>query len=281
MPAGLVNVEADGTREHYIKIFKALGPAGCMKLPGCPGRHDLQGLGLNRLQQSAWLPWKVQSVLVANMSRTTQVMAGEAILPYDIKTSKRVRASEAQQDGCAAARLLLRAGEDEISSEGVTGPKSKKPKDGSEWCHSDDKVVVRVRDNAVAERLEMQQAVLEGLASQEVLALSVAIQARIISGKPGNPKRKRGFAKVFDSHVSVFEAFRNTIGLDPELDIKGTADDNYYQRNTEVHGDDAHLRRWARRLCKQKYVALVKGEHPWPCALIEHFDLVEKKLFKL
>ena len=70
-------------------------------------------------------------------------------------------------------------------------------------------------------------------------------------------------------------------GLDPELDIKRIADDNYYQRTQEVHGDDAFLRRWAGRLCTQQYVALLKGDHPWECALIEQFDKAEKTLFNL
>ena len=56
------------------------------------------------------------------------------------------------------------------------------------------------------------QAVLKGLASQEVMALSVAIQARIVSGEEGKADRKSGFAKVFESHPSQFESFRKAAG---------------------------------------------------------------------
>ena len=41
LAAGLTNVQADDTEEHYIKIFKASGPAGYNNLPGCPGRSRL------------------------------------------------------------------------------------------------------------------------------------------------------------------------------------------------------------------------------------------------
>ena len=36
LAAGLTNVQADNTEEHYIKIFRASGPAGYNNLPGCP-----------------------------------------------------------------------------------------------------------------------------------------------------------------------------------------------------------------------------------------------------
>ena len=92
---------------------------------------------------------------LADMSRTTQLLpAGEAMF---VTNFERVRASEAQQAGCAAAQTLLRAGEDEVSSEGVTGPKWKKLRDGDNCCHSDDTMVVRAREEAVVKRLAVSQ----------------------------------------------------------------------------------------------------------------------------
>ena len=61
-------------------------------------------------------------------------------------------------------------------------------------------------------RVAHLQAVLEGLAFQEVLALSVAIQARIVSGQEGKADRRIGFAKVFDSHPSKFQSFIKAAG---------------------------------------------------------------------
>ena len=104
-----------------------------------------------------WLCSKLSSTIGLDMRRTTQLLAGEAILPYKFETSKRVRASEAQQAGCAAAQTLLGAGEDEVSGEGVTGPKLKKLRGGDNWCHWDDTVVLRVRNEAVAQRLAVLQ----------------------------------------------------------------------------------------------------------------------------
>ena len=41
LAAGLTIVQADNTEEDYIRIFKALGPAGYNNLPGCPGRSRM------------------------------------------------------------------------------------------------------------------------------------------------------------------------------------------------------------------------------------------------
>ena len=53
LAAGLTNVQADDTEEHYIEIFKASGPAGYNNLPGCPGRTKLFWWQMARRQSRA------------------------------------------------------------------------------------------------------------------------------------------------------------------------------------------------------------------------------------
>ena len=46
-------------------------------------------------------------------------------------------------------------------------------------------------------------------------------------------------------------------------------------------GNDASLQKRAAHLIKHRFVAFVKHQYPWECALIEHFDLVKSSLLNL
>ncbi len=70
-------------------------------------------------------------------------------------------------------------------------------------------------------------------------------------------------------------------GLDDELEIGKEADDLYHARDQEVHGSDAYLDRAVDRLRTSRYVSLLKDAHPYPCALIEHYEWVKANLFDL
>ena len=69
-------------------------------------------------------------------------------------------------------------------------------------------------------------------------------------------------------------------GLHPGFDVGDAAVDLF--KRQELNFDYRHaLEKNVTRLHGKGYVSLAKADHPWPCALIEHFEWVSNNLFDL
>ncbi len=71
-------------------------------------------------------------------------------------------------------------------------------------------------------------------------------------------------------------------GLAASFDIQWLADkgsDIHISRNSKLHTRDAQLRRDAKRM--DGFVKMLHEDMPYECALVTHFDWVEKNLFSL
>eukprot|EP00891_Asterochloris_glomerata_P001083 jgi/Astpho2/1083/fgenesh1_pg.00018_%23_3_t len=82
--------------------------------------------------------------------------------------------------------------------------------------------------------------------------------------------------------ASLQAVVEDLAGIDPDFDVDGAAVDLFSNRQPlDGCHDDAVKEMHATRLCGKGYVSLAKADHPWPCALVEHFDWVRNNLFDL
>ncbi|GLC58344.1 hypothetical protein PLESTB_001348700 [Pleodorina starrii] len=147
---------------------------------------------------------------------------------------------------------------------------------------------LEVEDADIIMQRRQERAFRRFILKRHVISFASSVSARMVSGlsevpRSGPNKNASGVQTFLQSpEVSgkIVSFLRKAMLSGEPADFAVALDENYDQRNVAEHDTtDKYLEETAAELMEMGALCLLGKEHPWQCALIEHFALVKSDLF--